>query len=64
MVKLYVLAHYLQATTIGNRVMDYVSRSVYWQTVDFTFSSAVMSLAYSSTVEGCGLRRFLVAGAV
>lgn len=64
LIKLYSLSQYLQVIFVGNAVVDFIKETLYIKTVAPILSRSVISLAYSSTVDGCGLRRLLVAQAV
>ncbi len=59
--KMYLLAHYLQSTSFGNAVTDFVGRSISRKQVIQNPQCDVIDLVYNSTIGDCGLRRIFVA---
>lgn len=61
LVKIYLLAHYLQSTSFGNAVMEFGSRSITHKHMLQNPHCAAIELVYNSTMGNCGLRRLFVA---
>ena len=60
-VKLYLLANYLQCTSFGNAVLESVSRAVTRKHVSRYQGIETTKLLYNSTLGPCGMRGLLVA---
>ena len=59
--KMYVLAHYLQSTSFGNKVIDFIVCTIMRKQVLQSPQCGVIDLVYSSTTGDCGLRKLFVA---
>jgi BTB/POZ domain len=59
--QMYLLAHYLQSTSFGNDVIDFIGLSITRHEVLKNPQSDAIHLAYNSTLDGCGLRKLFVA---
>jgi hypothetical protein len=60
-VKLYLLANYLQCTSFGNAVLESVGRAVARKHVTTYTGKGTTTLLYNSTLGPCGMRALFVA---